>query len=54
MAKEKERCDVMTFKADKSFREHLEKKAKDNKLKVGTYLKVILKKHTGYKERELV
>lgn len=48
------RSDVMTFKANEHFRQHLEKKAGEKKLKVGTYVKAILKKYTGYKEKELV
>jgi len=48
------RSDVMTFKANKHFREHLEKKAIEKKLKTGTFIKAVLKKYTGYKEKELV
>ena len=44
----------MTFKANDHFRTHLENKALDKDLKVGTYIKAILKKHTGYKEPEIV
>jgi len=45
---------VMTFKASPDFREHLEKQAVKKKLKTGTFIKAILKKHTGFKEKELV
>lgn len=44
----------MTFKASGDFREHLEEKAEEKGLKVGTFIKAILKKYTGYKEKELV
>lgn len=44
----------MTFKANSHFRKHLEKAAKDKKLKVGTFIKALLKKHTQYKEPEIL
>lgn len=37
------------------FKKHLEKCAKDKGIKqLGTFIKAILKKKTGYKEKELV
>lgn len=39
---------------DKHFREHLEKCAEKKRLKLGTYIKALLKKETKYKEKELV
>jgi Leu/Phe-tRNA-protein transferase len=39
---------------DEHFRKHLEKCAKKNELKLGTYIKALLKKETKYKEKELV
>jgi len=40
---------------DKEFRKHLEKCAKEKKIKkLGTFIKAVLKKETGYKEKELV
>jgi hypothetical protein len=46
--------DVMTFKVNSHLRKHLETEAKKKDLKVGTYIKALLKKHTKYKEPELV
>ena len=48
------KSDVMTFKANPEFRAHLEKQAEKRKLRVGTYIKAVLKKYTSYKEKELV
>lgn len=45
---------VITFKASDDFSEHLQRQAAKKKLKRGTYIKAILKKYTGYKEKELV
>lgn len=48
---------TMKFSIDISddFREHLEKKRKAKKINsLGKYIKAILKKQTGYKEKELV
>lgn len=44
------KSNVMTFKASKPFREHLEQQAIKKKLKTGTYIKAVLKKHSKYKE----
>lgn len=52
--KKTQKSDVMTFKARDHFRAHLKSKADEKGLNVGTYIKAILKKHTGYKEPELV
>lgn len=46
--------DVITFKAKEHFRKHLEKKSGEKKLKLGTFIKAVLKKYTGYKEEELI
>lgn len=46
--------EVITFKASKHFREHLEKQAVRKKLKPGTYIKAVLKKYTKYKEPEIL
>lgn len=46
----------MKFSIDLSddFRKHLKKAAKDKKVKkLGTYIKAVLKKETGYKEKEI-
>lgn len=48
------RSDILTFKASSHFRNHLNKKATEKNLKLGTFIKAILKKHTAYKEPDLV
>lgn len=35
-------------------REHLEKAAKAKNMKLGTYIKAVLKKKTGYKDPEIM
>ena len=47
----------MKFSIDlnKDFRKHLEKCAKERKIKrLGSFIKAILKKETEYKEKELI
>lgn len=47
----------MKFSIDLSedFRKHIKKVAKEHGIKkLGTYIKAVLKKETGYKEKELV
>ena len=47
----------MKFSIDLSddFRKHLKKAAKEKKVKkLGTYIKAVLKKETGYKEPEVI
>lgn len=45
---------VMSFKASEDLENHLKIKAEEKKLKVGTYIKAILKKYSGFKEKSLV
>lgn len=54
MADKKKYCEVFSLKLKEDFYKHLEARADEKKLKVGTYMKAILKKHTGYKEKELI
>lgn len=46
--------DVINFKAHQHFREHLDNQARKKGMKLGTYIKAVLKKYTKYKEPELV
>ncbi len=45
---------VLTFKASDDFVQHLQGQADKKRLKLGTFIKAVLKKHTKYKEPELV
>ena len=45
---------VITFKASPHFAQHLEKQGNKKRLKLGTFIKAVLKKHTKYKEPELL
>jgi hypothetical protein len=45
---------ILTFKVKPDFKQFIEKQAKKKGLKTGAYIKAVLKKHTGFKERELV
>lgn len=44
---------ILTFESDEDFKKHLEKKAKENKKSVSSYIRTALKKISRYKE-ELV
>lgn len=44
---------VISFKAKDEFRAHLEAKAKEHDLPLGTYIKAALRKVTKYKEKEI-
>lgn len=46
--------DVFCIKLNQHFRQHLEDQADKKKIKLGTYVKAMLKKHTKYKEPEIV
>ena len=46
--------DILTFKVDPHLRAHIEKNASEKNLKVGAYIKAVLKKHSKYKSPELV
>jgi predicted DNA binding CopG/RHH family protein len=45
---------TITFKASDQFAEHIGKQAVKKGLKVGTFIKAVLKKHTNFKEKDLV
>lgn len=52
--KQEKTNDVFCLKLDKDFREHLDKQAVKKNLRLGTYIKAVLKKHSKYKKPELV
>lgn len=45
---------VLNFKVSQHFKDHIVNAAKRKGLKPGTFIKAVIKKHTKYKEPELV
>jgi hypothetical protein len=45
---------LLTMKIDPDFKKFVVKAAKKKKLSTGGFVKAVLKKHTGYIEKELI
>lgn len=54
MADKKEQSEILNFKASKHLKNAIKAEADKKGLKVGTFVKAVVKKHIRYKEPELV